>query len=69
MVNSVYPFCKGAVVDRKPVSSTEHICELWLWIVCTIVPVVMNPLVSLDLVLKNAKVEFKGYFHGYRESF
>ena len=56
-------------MDRKPVSSTEHICELCLQIVYTMVPVVTNPLVGRDPVLRDEKVEFKGYFCGYGESF
>ena len=55
-------------MDRKPVSSTEHIYELCLWIVHTIVPVVANLLVDLDPVLKDGKVKSKGYFRGYGES-
>ena len=31
--------------------------------------VVVNPLVGLDPMLRDGKVEFKGYFCGYRESF
>ena len=69
VINLVCLSCKKAVVDRKPVSSTEQICELCSRIVRTMVPVVANPLVGLDPVLKDGKVEFKGYFHGYRESF
>ena len=61
--------CKRAVVDRKPFLATEHICELCLQIVHTIVPVVASPLEDLNPVLKDGKVEFKGFFHGYRESF
>ena len=55
-------------MDRKPVSSAEHICELCSRIVRTMVPVVVNPLVGLDPVLRDGKVEFKGAFHGYRET-
>ena len=61
--------CKRAVVDRKPVSSTEHICELCSRIVCTMVWVVANPLVGVSPVLKDRIVEFKGYYHSYGESF
>ena len=61
--------CKKAVIDRKPVSSTEHIYELCSWIVCIMVSVVANLLMGLDPVLRDVKVEFKGYFRCYRESF
>ena len=33
------------------------------------VAMVVNPLVGLNLVLRDKKIEFKGYFQGYRESF
>ena len=69
MVNLVCLSCKGAVMDRKPVSSSEHICQLCLQIVRKMVPVVANPLVGFDLVLWDGKVEFKGYFCCYGESF
>ena len=62
-------FCKGAAADRKPVSSTEYICELCLQIVHTMVPVAVNHLVGLNPVLRERKVEFEGYFLRYRESF
>ena len=35
----------------------------------TILLVVTNPLVGLDPVLRDRKVEFKGYFCGYAESY
>ena len=56
-------------MDRKPVSSTEHICELCSQIVRTMVAKVANPLVGLHLVLKDGKIEFKRYFHGHGKSF
>ena len=56
-------------MDRKLVFSTEHICELCSKIGGTMLPVVTNPLVGLDPVLRDIKVEFNGYFHGYKESF
>ena len=58
VVNLVYLSCKGAVVDRKPVFSTEHLCELCLWNVHKMVPMVENPLVGLDPVLRDKKNEF-----------
>ena len=33
------------------------------------VPAVASPLVGFDPVLKDRKAKFKGYSHGYRESF
>ena len=56
-------------MDRKAVLSTEHICELCSQIVFTMVPVDANPLLGLDLLLRNGKVGFKGYFPSYGESF
>ena len=69
MINLVCSSCKGAVVDRKPFSSTEYICELFSRIVRTMVPAVANLLVGFDPVLRDGKVKFKGYFHNYGESF
>ena len=63
------PSCKVAVTDRNPLLSTKHIYELYLRIIRTMVPVFANPLVGLDLVLRDGKVEFKGYFRGYGEFF
>ena len=69
MVNLVCTSCEGAIMDRKTVFSNKHICELYSWIVCTMVLVATNPLVGLDPVLKDGKVGFKGYFRGFSESF
>ena len=60
---------KGRSCIEKPISSNEHICELCSQVVYKMVPVVANPLMGLNPVLKDGKIVFKGYFHGYGESF
>ena len=57
----VCPSGKGAFIDSKPVLSTDLICEVCLRIVRTMVLVVMNVLLGLDPVLRDGKVEFKGF--------
>ena len=56
-------------MDRKPVSSTKHICELYSGIVHTILLVVANPLVGLDPVLKDRKLSSRGIFMTIEGSF
>ena len=56
-------------MDRKPVLSTEHICELCSRIVLHNGASGRKPFGRSDPVLRDGKVEFKGYFHGYREFF
>ena len=69
MVNLVCLSFKGVGVDRKPISSTEHIYKLYLQIVRTMVPVVGDPLVGLDPVLRDRKAEFKEIFMATENSF
>ena len=56
-------------MDRKPFFSTEHLCELCLRNVCTMVLMVANPLLGFDLVLNDGKIEFRGFLLSYGESF
>ena len=71
MVNLECLSYRGTVMDKKPVSSIEHLCKLCSQIVRTMVPVVANSLVALDPVfqLKDRKVEFSIYFYSYGEPF